>query len=71
MFIKEDLARYRALKKAIESGDFQIKGNAVIPAASLFAWFERLEKKIQDYIDKKEKNEKKKKSKHDPLGEKK
>lgn len=51
MFSQEDLARYRAFKVVMNQAKFDIQGNAVIAAASLFAWFGELEKKIEGSIE--------------------
>lgn len=51
MFSKEDIARYRAFKVVMNQAKFDIQGNAVIAAASLFAWFNDLEKKIEACIE--------------------
>ena len=55
MFTKEDLGKFVCFKKIISQGDFEIKGEAVIAAASLFDWFNKLEKVIVDNINKAEK----------------
>ena len=52
MFKQEDLAKYLGLKKVMAEGFFDIKGEAVIPAASCLLWFNDLEKKIRDNIEK-------------------
>ena len=49
---KEDLLKYRQLKSIISNGKFDIKGDAVIMVASLFAWFNNLEDKIKLAIEK-------------------
>ena len=52
MFVKDDLAKYRALKKVIQQGDYEIKGDAILAVASLLNWFNDLEKKIEEQIRK-------------------
>lgn len=44
---EKDLAHYRAFKKVINKGDFNIKGDATIAVALLFKWFDELENKIE------------------------
>lgn len=50
-FKDEDLQKYAAMKAVIKQGDFKIRGDAVIMAASLFAWFEGIEFKIKHSIE--------------------
>lgn len=50
MFTKEDLEKYRAFKKVIEAGDFDIKGNTIITIAVLKQWFDSLEIKITEDV---------------------
>lgn len=50
MFTNEDLSKYLGLKKIISCGEFSIKGEAALPAASCFLWLNDLEKKIRDDI---------------------
>lgn len=49
---KEDLLKYKQLKAIINSGKFDIKGDAVIMVASLFSWFNSLENKIKLAMEK-------------------
>lgn len=51
MFTEDDLKKLKAFKAIIDSGGFEMKGNAVLMAASLFIWFNGLEKKIMDYLN--------------------
>ena len=53
MFTKEDLLKYQGFKKVISGGDFKIKGEAALMAASLFLWFNELEKKILEDVNQK------------------
>lgn len=50
MFSREDLAKFKAFKGVMNQAKFDIQGNAVLAAASLFAWFHDLEKKIEASI---------------------
>jgi len=50
MFVKEDLAKYKAFKSVILKSKLDIQCEAVIAAASLFQWFFSLEKKISESI---------------------
>lgn len=47
MFSKEDLAKFKAFKGVMNQAKFDIQGSAVLAAASLFAWFYDLERKIE------------------------
>ena len=55
-FEDKDLELYMAFKSVIEQGDFKIKGNAVMGAASLFAWYLGIEGKIRGTLDNKKKD---------------
>jgi hypothetical protein len=50
MFSKEDLAKFKAFKGVMNQAKFDIQGSAVLAAASLFAWFYDLERKIESGI---------------------
>lgn len=52
MFTQEDLAKYKAFKTVLEQGNFDIKGNATIAVASLFVWYNSLEKRIIEDVTK-------------------
>lgn len=43
---QEDLKKYKAMRAVINSGKFEIKGDAIITVASLFDWFNKLENHI-------------------------
>lgn len=45
-FDKDDIQKFKQLNSILASGDFNLKGNAVLYAASLFQWFTGLEAKI-------------------------
>lgn len=51
MFNREDLIKYNGMKKIISEGEYKIKGEAALMAASLFLWFNDLEKKIREDIE--------------------
>lgn len=46
MFTKDDLMSFRMLKGALELAKFELKGQEVLRAAPVFAWFYNLEPKI-------------------------
>lgn len=52
MFTKNDLANYKALKAVIRQGDFEVKGDAITMVASLLHWYDTLEGKIEDAVNK-------------------
>lgn len=58
-FTKDDEAKYKAFKKVLAKGKFEVQGEAVILMASLFNWFNSLDAKI---IEKKVEQIKKPKS---------
>lgn len=45
-FTKDDEIKYKAFKKVLAKGKFEVQGEAVILMASLFNWFNYLETKI-------------------------
>lgn len=47
MFKDEDLNKYNQLSKVISQGNFDLKGDAVIHAASLLLWFNQLGPRLQ------------------------
>jgi len=49
-FDKDDLVKLKQFNTVVANGSFDLKGNAVIHAASLFQWFVGLEKKIDGAI---------------------
>ena len=49
---QDDLKKYKAMKAIINSGKFEVKGDAVIAVASLFHWFNSLENKIKLAMEK-------------------
>lgn len=55
MFKEEDLQKFLYLKNLIGEAKFDIDGKAVITASACFTWFEQLEIKIRNEIQKEEK----------------
>lgn len=49
-FEKDDIQKLRELFVVITSCDYQIKGNALEKAGSLFSWYRTLEKKIDSAL---------------------
>lgn len=58
MFKEEDLQKFLYLKNLIGEAKFDIDGKAVITASACFTWFEQLEIKIRNEIQKEEKGKK-------------
>ena len=58
-FSQNDLKIYAAFKRVIESGNFEIKGNAIVSVAFLLNWFNDLPVKIQAAVKIDSINEKK------------
>jgi hypothetical protein len=64
MFEENDLKVYAMLKNLLSKASYDLKGDAVTTAASLFSWYERLGVKIKEDLKKqKEDADKKKKNK--------
>ena len=47
---KQDLDNYKMLRAVIKSGKFDLKGEAILKVASLFAWFDSLETRLIEKI---------------------
>ena len=50
MFTEEDLKKYMAFKNIVGQGKFEIRGEAIIMASSLFQWFDELGSKIHEQV---------------------
>ena len=45
MFTNEDIGNIRALKTILNAGEYPLKGDAILKVASLFVWFDDLERR--------------------------
>lgn len=63
MFNQEDLQKCQGLKKIIDQGKFELKGDATIMVALLFKWFADLESRIKADVEKSKPKPKKEKKK--------
>ena len=50
MITKDDLKNYNVLKMILNNGDFQIKGNAIVPSANAVSWFNGFGQRMEKYL---------------------
>lgn len=51
MFKEDDLIKYNSFKRVLNEGMFEIKGEATIPVALLFDWYNNLGKRMKQDIE--------------------